>query len=87
MLETSILAAGALLLPCAVWAFTMEQAPVKLDQMRQLACTEKRQHAELIAEALSKAENLTEAEKAQALAAFDCPYCGCALDPKNPPVG
>lgn len=89
LLETSMLAGVALLVPGIARAFMVETAPVKVQELQQLACAEQQTHRDLVAEALAKIDDKTlpEDDRQKVMQAFDCPYCGCRLDPKYPPVG
>lgn len=95
LLETSMLTAVAVLLPGFVTgranAFSVEPAPVPVQQLRLQVCEEQQRHKQLVEAVLAKVEasgqSLPEQERQSLLAAFDCPYCGCRLDPKFPPIG
>ena len=95
LLETSMLTAVAVLLPGVLTgranAFSVEPAPVPVQQLRLQVCEEQQRHKQLVEAVLAKVEvsgqSLPEQERQNLLAAFDCPYCGCRLDPKFPPIG
>ena len=95
LLETSMLTAVAALVPGFLagraYAFSVEPAPVPVQQLRLQACEEQQRHKQLVEEVLAKldtaGQSLPEPERQSLMAAFDCPYCGCRLDPKFPPIG
>lgn len=79
------------LLAGRAFAFSVEPAPVPVQQLRLQACEEQQRHRQLVEAVLAKVEatgqSVPEPERQSLLAAFDCPYCGCRLDPKFPPIG
>lgn len=95
LLETSMFTAVAVLVPGFLAgranAFSIEDAPLPVQQLRLQACTEQQRHKQLVEAALAKVEasgkSLPDTDRQALLAAFDCPYCGCRLDPKFPPAG
>lgn len=95
LLETSMLTAVAALVPGVLsgraYGFSVEAAPVPVQQLHLQACEEQQRHRQLIDAVLAKVEasgrSLSEPERQSLMAAFDCPYCGCRLDPKFPPIG
>jgi hypothetical protein len=95
LLETSMLTAVAALAPGLLagraYAFSVEPAPVPVQQLHLQVCEEQQRHKQLIDAVLAKldesGQSLPEPERQSLLAAFDCPYCGCRLDPKFPPIG
>lgn len=95
LLETSMLTAVAALMPGSLIgranAFSVEEAPAPVQQLRLEACAEQQRHRKLVEAALAKVQQagkaLPETDRQALLAAFDCPYCGCRLDPKFPPIG
>ncbi|RKQ73293.1 hypothetical protein [Oceanibaculum indicum] len=95
LLETSMLTAVAALVPGFLFGrahgFSVEEAPLPVQQLRLQACTEQQRHKQLVEEVLAQVRDagtaVPETERQALLAAFDCPYCGCRLDPKFPPIG